>query len=72
MTLEDMKIVSGKFIRTLQSVAETIMLYVEDILNWHENIIEDMMYKYTISAYSIGWAGFWSGVALVLILQWIF
>jgi hypothetical protein len=39
---------------------------------WHADVIEDFAEKYDFSAYGMAVLGFVKGVAVVLILQWIF
>lgn len=45
---------------------------VQDFGEWHADIIEDFAEKYEFSAYGMAVLGFVKGVAVVLILQWIF
>lgn len=45
---------------------------VQDFGEWHADYVEDFADKYSFSAYGMAVLGFVKGVALVLILQWIF
>lgn len=62
----------SKSYRVVKNFVVDVRITIEDIFDWHESMIEDLMYTYKISPYNIGWGGFWSGVTVVLILQWIF
>lgn len=45
---------------------------IQDFGHWHADLVEDFAEKYDFSAYGMAVLGFVKGVALVLILQWIF
>jgi|TARA_R110000851_G_scaffold35421_1_gene93160 hypothetical protein len=39
---------------------------------WHEDMTDEIQWKFNLSSYHMQWIAFSKGIAIVLILQWLF
>jgi len=62
----------NKLLDFLWNVFDKACELAVDINDWYKDKVEDFACKYNLSKYNIGWIGFLKGVAVVLLLQYIF
>tara|TARA_B100001105_G_C22384632_1_gene441270 strand:- start:1610 stop:1810 length:201 start_codon:yes stop_codon:yes gene_type:complete len=62
----------NKLLDFLWNVFDKACELLIDINDWYKDKIEELACKYNFSKYNMAWIGFLKGVAVVLLIQWIF